>query len=303
MANQYGLFWNSVSGDRTYNADDFAEWLGKFFTTGVFNGDLQVVPDSGMTVNVNTGYANLQGKVRFFDTVESFTLDPASGTYPRIDTIVVRANATNREITLEYVTGDYSGLDPEPKAPTRAGGIYEIVLAEILVAAGAISIDAADITDKRPDDTVCGWVTGTVDSVDVDQLTTQAQAQFDAWFEHMRDQLSEDAAGNLQLQIDAINDSILKQATAIIYSNGWSNSTTQVNGVEYYTYTVQLDDVFVESPVISIGATDTLPTEAEQEAYDTWQYATVDDSTKELTLYSEEVPANSFVIIVRDATI
>lgn len=303
MANQYGLFWNSVSGDRTYNADDFAEWLGKFFTTGVFNGDLQVVPDSGMTVNVNTGYANLQGKVRFFDTVESFTLDPASGTYPRIDTIVVRANATNREITLEYVTGDYSGLDPEPKAPTRAGGIYEIVLAEILVAAGAISIDAADITDKRPDDTVCGWVTGTVDSVDVDQLTTQAQAQFDAWFAHMRDQLSEDAAGNLQLQIDAINDSILKQATAIIYSNGWSNSTTQVNGVEYYTYTVQLDDVFVESPVISIGATDTLPTEAEQEAYDTWQYATVDDSTKELTLYSEEVPANSFVIIVHDATI
>ena len=123
MANQYGLFWNSVSGDRTYNADDFAEWLRKFFKTGVYNGDLQVVPDTGMTVNVNTGYANIQGKVRFFDTVESFTLDPASGTYPRIDTIVVRSDSSNREITLEYVTGAYSGLDPQPTAPTRTGGV------------------------------------------------------------------------------------------------------------------------------------------------------------------------------------
>lgn len=303
MANQYGLFWNSVSGDRTYNADDFAEWLGKFFKTGVYNGDLQVVPDSGMTVNVNTGYANIQGKVRFFDTVDSFTLDPASGTYPRIDTIVVRSDASNREITLEYVTGDYSGLDPEPKAPTRAGGIYEIVLAEILVAAGATAISVADITDKRADDTVCGWITGTVDSVDVDQLTEQAQAQFEAWFEHMKDQLDDDAAGHLQLEIDAINDSILKQATVTILSSGWSNTTTQINGVDYYTYTVQLTDVFVDSPAIGIGAAGTLPTEAEQEAYDTWEYATVDDVTKVLTLYSEEVPTDNFVIIVHDATI
>ena len=303
MANQYGLFWNSVSGDRTYDADDFAEWLRKFFKTGVYNGDLQVVPDTGMTVNVNTGYANVQGKVRFFDTVESFTLDPASGTYPRIDTIVVRSDESNREITLEYVTGAYSGLDPQPTAPTRTGGIYEIVLAEILVAAGATAINVADITDKRADDSVCGWLTGTVDSVDVDQLTAQAQAQFDAWFEHMKDQLDSDAAGHLQLEIDDINDSILKQATITIATSGWSNSTTEINGVDYYTYTVQLDDVFVDSPVIGIGAAGTLPTEAEQEAYNTWAYATVNDSTKVLTLYSEEVPSNNFVIIVHDATI
>ena len=39
MANAYGLFWNSVSSDRVYDADSFAEWLNKFFTTGVFNGE------------------------------------------------------------------------------------------------------------------------------------------------------------------------------------------------------------------------------------------------------------------------
>lgn len=208
MADQYGLFWNSVSGDRTYDADSFSEWLGKFFTTGVFNGDLQVTPGGGMVVDVGSGYANINGKVRFFDTDTSITISPASGVYPRIDTIVVRADYTNREITLEYVTGSYSGNDPQPTAPTRNASMYEIVLAQILVSAGSTEVTASSITDKRPDSTVCGWVTGTVDSVAVDQLTEQAQAQFEVWFDHMKDQLSEDAAGNLQLQIDALDTRI-----------------------------------------------------------------------------------------------
>lgn len=204
MANQYGLFWNSQSNDRIYDADSFSEWLYKFFTTGVFNGDLQVTPSSGMVVSVGTGYANCEGKVRFFDTSTTVTLSPASGTYPRIDTIVVRRDDTNRQITIEYVTGTYNGNTPSATAPTRAGGIYEIVLAEIYVDVGATSITAADITDTRSDTTVCGWVTGTVDSVDVDQLTAQATAQFNAWFTTMQNQLSQDAAGNLQNQITAI---------------------------------------------------------------------------------------------------
>ena len=208
MADQYGLFWNSVSGDRKYDADSFAEWLGKFFTTGVFNGELQVTPTSGMVVNVGSGYANINGKVRFFDTDTSITLAPASGVYPRIDTIVVRADYTNREITLEYITGAYSGNDPQPTAPTRNASMHEIVLAQILVSAGSTEVTASDITDTRANSEICGWVTGTVDHVAVSQLTEQAQAQFEAWFDHMKGQLSEDAAGNLQLQIDDINDGI-----------------------------------------------------------------------------------------------
>ena len=208
MADQYGLFWNSVSGDRTYDADSFSEWLGKFFTTGVFNGDLQVTPDSGMVVNVGSGYANINGKVRFFDTDTSITISPASGVYPRIDTIVVRADYTNREITLEYVTGSYSGNDPQPTAPTRNASMYEIVLAQILVSAGSTEVTAGSITDTRADDSVCGWVTSTVEGVPMDQIVSQMQAEFETWYDHMKDQLDEDAAGHLQLEIDSINSLI-----------------------------------------------------------------------------------------------
>jgi len=208
MANQYGLFWNSVSSDRLYDADSFSEWLKKFFTTGVFNGDLQVLAASGMDVTVQTGYANVEGKVRFFDTATALTLAPASGTYPRIDTIVVERNDTDREITIKYIQGTYSGSTPVPTAPVRSGGVYQIVLAQIYVATGATEILQSNITDTRADNNLCGWVVGTVDRVDVEQMTAQAQADFDAWYEEMKDQLSEDAAGHLQNEIDEINAQI-----------------------------------------------------------------------------------------------
>ena len=47
MANEHGLFWNSQNGDRVYDANDFSEWLKKFYTTGVFNGDLEVTAAGG----------------------------------------------------------------------------------------------------------------------------------------------------------------------------------------------------------------------------------------------------------------
>lgn len=222
MANQYGLFWNSVSSDRLYDADSFSEWLKKFFTTGVFNGDLQVLAASGMDVTVQTGYANIEGKVRFFDTATTFTLAPASGTYPRIDTIVVERNDTDREITVKYVQGTYSGNTPTPTAPVRAAGVYQIVLAQIYVAVGATEIAQGNITDTRPNNTLCGWVVGTVDRVDVEQMTAQVQDEMETWFEGMKDQLSEDAAINLQNQINTINSEIaITEVPVTLLASGW----------------------------------------------------------------------------------
>lgn len=215
MADQFGLFWNSINADRTYDADSFAEWLRKFFTTGVFNGEMQVVPDSGMVVNVQPGYININGKVKFFDSVQAFTIEPASGVYPRIDTIVVRCDSTNRIITTEYVKGDYSGNSPVPTAPVRTGGIYEVVLAQIRVNAGATQILANNITDTRADDDLCGWVTSTVEGVPMDQIVSQMQAQFLTWFDHMKDQLDEDAAGHLQQEIDQISAAVTSIGNAV----------------------------------------------------------------------------------------
>lgn len=203
--NDYGLFWNSVNGDRKYDADSFEIWAKKFFTTGVFNGDLQVTADGGMNVRIGTGYACVEGKVKFFDTSTTQTIMSPSGVYPRIDTIVVERDDINRWIVTKYVPGALSGYSPVATPPVRENGIYQLVLAEIYVAANATQITQANITDKRSDRSVCGWVVGTVTEVDVAQMTAQAQDDFNTWYDHMKDQLTEDAAGHLQTEIDTLD--------------------------------------------------------------------------------------------------
>lgn len=214
MADQYGLFWNSVDSDRLYDADSFAEWLRKFFTTGVFDGELQVTSAGGMDVSVSSGYANINGKVRFFDSATKLTLATAGATYPRIDTIVVERNDTDRKITIKAITGTYSA-NPTATAPVRANNVYQIVLAQIYVAAGATSITQAAITDTRMDTSLCGIVAATIKNPDFGQWYAQNEAQFTEWFAGMKDQLTTDAAGNLQTEIDAVKKSVSDNASSI----------------------------------------------------------------------------------------
>lgn len=245
MADSYGLFWNSVDSDRLYDADSFAEWLRKFFTTGVFDGELQVTSAGGMDVSVSAGYANIDGKVRFFDSATKLTLATAGSTYPRIDTIVVERNDTDRKITIKAVTGTYSA-SPTATAPVRANNIYQIVLAQIYIAAGATSITQTAITDTRSNTDLCGIVTGTVKEMDYSQFAAQFnsyydsfkaenKADFDTWFAAMKDQLTTDAAGNLQAEIDALKGTVGTNTSEIaankeaIESNTAKLSTTAKN--------------------------------------------------------------------------
>lgn len=302
MADEHGYFFNSVNGDRTYTADSLAEWLRKFFTTGVFNGELQVTASSGMTVNVATGYANINGKVRFFNEAQQFTLAVANGAYPRIDTIVVRLDTENREIICAVVQGQYSGTNPIPTAPVRSNGIYELVLAQILVKAGVTKITTADITDTRAVDELCGWVTGTVNEISFEQILAQSTAKFNAWFETMKGQLDEDAAGHLQNEINALTDDVtalMSENQFTITVGGWSQTTETIDGTEYYTYEVDLNHVYNTHPIVGIGAINDLPTVAEQKAYDTFKYISVDNVNMTMTLYSPKAIESNFVIIVK----
>ena len=211
--NDYGFFFNSINGDRVYDADSFSTWLRKFFTSGVFEGELAVTAAEGMAVEVGSGYANVDGKVRFFNSPQTIALSPANSTYPRIDTIAVERNDVDRKIVLKYITGQYSGNTPSPTERQWGNGVYQLVLAQIYVGAGATSISQANISDTRPDSSLCGYVVGTVEEIDLSQILAQSQEQFAEWFDRMKGQLSEDAAGNLQSEIDSINDVLYDRGT------------------------------------------------------------------------------------------
>lgn len=219
-AQEYGQFFNSNNGDRTYNADSMETFMKPFFESGVFANCLQVTAQStpSMSLNVAAGYAYLDGKTAYWPVTNSVTLANASGVYNRIDTVVLRRDDTNRRISIEVVTGTASA-SPQPTAPTRNGDIFELVLAQIYVGVGVTEITQANITDKRPDTDVCGYVMCTIETPDFSELYAQFEEQaaeaiesgtddFMTWYDHMKDQLDEDAAGHLQLEIDAITDEI-----------------------------------------------------------------------------------------------
>jgi len=219
-AQEYGHFFNSNNGDRTYNADSLETWMKPFFESGVFANCLQVTAQStpSMSLDVAAGYAYLDGKTAYWPVTNAVTLANASGVYNRIDTVVLRRDDTNRRISIEVVTGTASA-SPQPTAPTRNGDIFELVLAQIYVGVGVTEITQANITDKRPDTDVCGYVMCTIETPDFSELYAQFEEQaaeaiesgtddFMTWYDHMKDQLDEDAAGHLQLEIDAITDEI-----------------------------------------------------------------------------------------------
>ena len=96
-------------------------------------------------------------------------------------------------------------------------------MATVEVFAGTIRITQAQIKDTRLDNTVCGLVTGVVEQIDTTGLYNQFESYFEnkkveydswnaehmtkflQWFELIKGLLSEDAAGNLQNEINSIN--------------------------------------------------------------------------------------------------
>ncbi|MBD5498013.1 MAG: hypothetical protein HDR11_09670 [Lachnospiraceae bacterium] len=177
MAEQYSFF-KSDNGDRKYNASHWADYFFPLFKSGVFNGDLQVVANGGMSVKVKEGYAWIDGYAYHLSDGLVLDLETASGNMNRADSIVIRLDLTNRWIKGFCVTGgNYSGT-PTPPEPAITATVHELVIANISIPAGAMEITQDMITDTRMDGNLCGWVCGAVDQIKFEQI----KAQFDAFF-------------------------------------------------------------------------------------------------------------------------
>ncbi len=318
MANEYGLFWNSENGDRTYDADNFAELLNHFFTTGVFEGELQVVANSNMTVSVKTGYCNLEGKIKFFDSITNITLDVANSIYPRIDTIVIEKNITNRNITLKKVTGQISSSTPVATEPVRNETQYQIVLAQIYVGAGVSEITQSNITDTRTDSSICGYVSGTVKEIDYAQISSQWSAYldefktenlyaFNEWFETIQGILGKDEAAKLLAMIEtnetniATNTSSISsiqskmQPLTITLGTSWTQDST--NG--YYYQSVSNSNITSsDTPVLDVklsGTADNMQSLQKEWA----KILSAETYNNGIKFYAKSATTSSLAIIVK----
>ena len=83
-----------------------------------------------------------------------------------------------------------------------------------------------------------------------------------------------------------------------VTTSGWTADTTSQSGSTLYKKAIALTQVDTEFPTVNIGSTGSLPTKAQQTAYDLLQYVTVDSTVPCLYLYASAIPTNVFYIKV-----
>lgn len=239
------------SFDRAANSEILSSFLHLIFTNGVFpdpSTGLQVVASSqDMSVIVKPGNINIQGRMGIEEAERTLVFEASGTVYDRIDSVVARMNNNYeyRKIDLYILKGTESS---SPVAPdlTRIGGIYEMRLANVFIAKNTTTISAERITDTRLNSDDCGIVTANPKAIDSKPLFEQFQAELAAfkagreadfltwqqgekndveifletmqatittWFETMKGQLDEDAAANLQNQIDMIKGIYVNEHT------------------------------------------------------------------------------------------
>lgn len=167
MALESGFF-NSVNNDRLYNARDISRYFENVLSSGIFKritNCLKVSAASGMTVNVAPGAGLIDCQWFRAATAQTVTIPAANAVLPRIDNVVARLDLSEetRAITLKVITGTPAG-SPTAPVPVRTVEVQDLVLARVRVPAGASAVTAADITDTRSDETICGYVQSLVDT-------------------------------------------------------------------------------------------------------------------------------------------
>ena len=212
-------FFNSVNGDRLYNADQMSRIFEGLITDGVYESvanKLAVQPNSGMTIQIATGRGWFGRHWINNDSEYKLTVDQSDVILNRYVAVVIKVDDTDAvRDAVPYLK--YSDFATTPVKPTmtRTETVKEYCLAYIYIKAGATAITASDIEDTRQDTNLCGWVTGLIDQITPDTLYTQFTALFNEWFSGLQDLIDENTETML---VNALPVSV----AVTLSSNSWT---------------------------------------------------------------------------------
>lgn len=181
----YG-FYDSINGDRKYNAIQFGSIFDGIVRDGIFMsiGDcFRVRQGEGMMVLVGIGRAWFNHTWTLNDALLPVYIPQSEVILHRIDAVVIDVDATqsSRKNSIIVVKGTPSS---NPQRPNMIHTAYrnQYPLAYIYVQAGTTSIRTADIssavgTSEAP------YVTGILETVNIDALLDQWKDQWQAFYE------------------------------------------------------------------------------------------------------------------------
>jgi hypothetical protein len=143
--------WPFDAGDgSTINEARWYKMARLFFPSGVIEDDLNELAvstdGSGLDLQIATGRAFIQGHAFESDAIETVNLAANATGGVRTDRVVVRLDRAANTVDFAVLTGAAGGGVP---ALTQNVVTWEIPLAQIAVANGAVNIVAGNITDQR----------------------------------------------------------------------------------------------------------------------------------------------------------
>lgn len=198
-------FFNSQNGDRKYNAEQMASIFDGLIKDGVYDtvGDIfAVTPGTGMQVLVGSGRAWFDHTWNNNDAQYPLAITAADVSLPRYDAVVLETNHSDtvRTNRLRVLTGTPAS-NPVKPTMTSTANVKQHPLAYIKVTAGATAITQSMI-QVVVGTSECPFVTGIIDTAQIDALFQQWNGEFNEWFENLKAQLSDNVVANLQGQID-----------------------------------------------------------------------------------------------------
>lgn len=195
-------FYNSVNHDRTYDALQVSSIFDGIIEDGVYAsiGDkltvsARSVDQASMTVIVGTGRAWFNHTWTLNDALLPLTLDVSDQVLDRIDAVVLEIDSNNRTNAIKIKKGTPSSAPIRPSMSPEDGKYY-YPLAYIKIRANVTAITQADITNAVGT-SECPFVTGVLETVDIDNLLTQWTSQAEQLIAEIRRQAEQAAAGSL----------------------------------------------------------------------------------------------------------
>ena len=195
----------------TYDAEDVSTYLCTR-TSGVYAKDtnyaVSVTGPRQITVAPGLAWINyddFKGVSACSREAVNLTVPDADGTLPRIDRVVLQFD-TAANLTAVKLKPGTPAAAPEPPAILQNHNQYELGLCTVSVPAGSSVVTAADITDTRADEDVCGVMRDGVKGIPTAQLQAQALA--------MLTQLSTE----LHTKLDALDAAIAAVESGSFYT-------------------------------------------------------------------------------------
>lgn len=175
-------FFNSLNGDRKYNATQMSAIFDGLIIDGVFASigtAFAVKAAGGLTVNVGIGKAWFDHTWTVNDSILPMTAPEAEVLLDRIDAVVLEVNGTEsvRENTIKFVKGNPSSAPSRPTL-TNEGNVHQYPLCYIYRKYGTAVINQADITPMVGTEST-PFVTGILQTISLDELLGKWQDELD----------------------------------------------------------------------------------------------------------------------------